>query len=83
MKNSVSKILPTSLSKWLSPKVDANSGRRRRHEELESDDDEVNRNASSATATTVGSRYNAYTSQSTAPPSKKQKTFSVNIVFPF
>lgn len=91
MKFGVSKILPNSLSKWLSPKVDGNNGRRRRHEEIESDDSDTSRNASPIISTAQNpllmnrrNNINYHNApQSMVPPTKKQKTTSVKFCFNF
>lgn len=77
MKFGVSKILPNSLSKWLSPKVDGNNGRRRRHEEIESDESDTSRGISLLTAqqTAVLRQNDIHSTQ--VPPSKKQRTILV------
>lgn len=78
MKVGVSKILPNSLSKWLSPKVDANNARRRRHDEIDSDDDPANR-TSSPLASGSNVRYQSTPESTAPPPNKKKKTFTVSI----
>lgn len=78
MKFGVSKILPNSLSKWLSPKVDVSSARRRRHEEMDSDDENANRN-SSPLASVSDERYQTTPQLGAPPPNKKKKTFTVSI----
>lgn len=77
MKFGVSKILPNSLSKWLSPKVDGNNGRRRRHEEIESDESDSSRGISLLTAqeSAVMRQNDLHLTQ--VPPSKKQRTIPV------
>lgn len=79
MKFGVSKILPNSLSKWLSPKVDTNN-RRRPYSEIESDED-----ASPSIPSQLLSQANSPNSQtatqsSIAPPSKRQKIFTVSLL---
>lgn len=78
MKFGVSKILPNSLSKWLSPKVDGNSARRRRHDELDSDDEQANRN-SSPLASVSNERYQVTPELAAPPPNKRKKIFTVSI----
>lgn len=82
MKFGVSKILPNSLTKWLSPKVDGNNGRRRRHEEIDSDESYTMATTSSAPHPIIGSRINNRNyydaAQSMVPPTKKQRTTSVS-----
>lgn len=79
MKFGVSKILPNSLSKWLSPKVDANTARRRRHDEMDSDDDHANR-TSSPLASVSDERHRGNPDLAAAPPpNKRKKTFAVSI----
>lgn len=77
MKSRVSNILPNSLSKWLSPKVDATTARRRRHEEMDSDEDVGARDDSPLNAMT-NSRYQQTPQLAAPPPNKKKKTFSVS-----
>lgn len=77
MKFGVSKILPNSLSKWLSPKVDATSARRRRHDEIDSDDENANRTISPL-ASASDERYQATPQLGAPPPNKKKKTFTVS-----
>lgn len=77
MKFGVSKILPNSLSKWLSPKVDA---RRRRHEEMDSEDESTNRN-DLPLAALAGSHYQDTPQLAAPPPNKKKKIFTVRIQF--
>lgn len=77
MKFGVSKILPNSLSKWLSPKVDANTARRRRHDELDSDDEQAQRN-SSPIASVSDERYRGTLDSAAPPPNKRKKTFTVS-----
>lgn len=82
MKFGVSKILPNSLSKWLSPKVDKNNGRRRRHEEIESDDSDVGQNTSTVHNTLNESRNNCLNyqnAQKLVPPTKRQRTTLVSL----
>lgn len=79
MKFGVSKILPNSLSKWLSPKVDANSARRRRHDELDSDDEQTNRN-SSPLASVSNDRYQLTPELTQPPPNKRKRTFTVSTI---
>lgn len=83
MKFGVSKILPNSISKiskWLSPKVDGNS-RRRRHDEIDSED-EADSPPSQQTLPiqqrTGGNHQMG--GVSVPPPSKKQRTFTVCIL---
>lgn len=78
MKFGVSKILPNSLSKWLSPKVDATTARRRRHDEIDSDDENANR-TSSPLVSTLDERYQATPQLGAPPPNKKKKTFTVSV----
>lgn len=77
MKVGVSKILPNSLSKWLSPKVDASIARRRRHDEIDSDDETANRNESPL-AIATDSRYQTTPQLGAPPPNKKKKIFTVS-----
>lgn len=86
VKCSVSKMLPSSISKWLSPKVDVqNNNRRRRRDEVDSDDDETERNPSLTRANRLPSflsRTNtdsAPTPVATAPPTKRPRIFEVRI----
>lgn len=67
-------LLQNSFSKWLSPKVEG-IGRRRRHEEMDSDDESINRNISPVVAT--GSTYQTTPQLAAPPPNKKKKTFTV------
>lgn len=80
MKFGVSKLLQNSLSKWLSPKVEVGTGRRRRHEEIDSDDEPINQNTSPATTVALDSRYQQTPQLAAPPPNKKKKTFTVRIV---
>lgn len=80
MKFGVSKILPNSLSKWLSPKVDASTARRRRHEEIDSDEDGGTRDGSPS-ANVTDSRYQTTPQLAAPPPNKKKKTFTVSLKF--
>lgn len=82
MKCSVSKMLPNSFSKWFSPKMDLNNSRRRRHDELDSEDDDTERNRSpivvSHSSTQIESRNNNdLVRMATAPPNKKLKLNTV------
>lgn len=77
MKFGVSKILPNSLSKWLSPKVDATTARRRRHEEIDSDEDAPATDGSPL-ASVAGNRYQTTPQLAAPPPNKKKKTFTVS-----
>lgn len=80
MKFGVSKILPNSLSKWLSPKVDMSNARRRRHEEMDSEDEIPNRNELLLGAP-VSSQYQTTPQLAAPPPNKKKKTFTVSFIF--
>ncbi|XP_055303335.1 nuclear pore complex protein Nup153-like [Sitodiplosis mosellana] len=75
MKFGVSKILPNSLSKWLSPKVDATTARRRRYNEIDSDEDGGTRDGSPS-VTVTDSRYQTTPQLAAPPPNKKKKTFT-------
>ena len=77
MKFGVSKILPNSLSKWLSPKVDANSARRRRHDEIDSDDEQARQN-SSPLASVSNEMYQTTPELPAPPPNKRKKIFTVS-----
>lgn len=82
MKFGVSKILPNSISKiskWLSPKVDGNS-RRRRHDEIDSEDDgDSSPSQPLPIQQRTGGNYQLG-GLSVPPPSKKQRTFTVRIL---
>lgn len=78
MKFGVSKILPNSISKWLSPRVDGIT-RRRRHDELESEEDDDASPSQRTTQIRPGSNHQTV-GISAPPPSKKQRTYTVNIV---
>lgn len=77
MKFGVSKILPNSLSKWLSPKVEGNNGRRRRHEEIESDESDLSRGISLLRAQQSALMRQNDIHSTQVPPSKKQRTITV------
>lgn len=78
MKFGVSKILPNSLSKWLSPKVDANTARRRRHDELDSDDEQAQRNSSPIASVSDERFRGTHDLAAAPPPNKRKKTFTVS-----
>lgn len=91
MKCSVSKMLPNSISKWLSPKVDAQNSRRRRHDDLDSEEEDTEQNRSLAfgnVPSSLVSRSNNFAQGSAvtvaaAPPTKRQRIFTVSFpVFP-
>lgn len=79
-------MLPNSISKWLSPKVDAQNNRRRRHDELDSEEEETEQNRSTAfgnISTPLVSRNNNYaqgaaSTVTAAPPNKRQRIFTVS-----
>lgn len=79
MKVGVSRILPKSFSKWLSPKVDVTNARRRRHEEMDSDEDGAVRVDGSPAATLSDIRYQTTPQLAAPPPNKKKKTFTVSL----
>lgn len=65
-------MLPTSLSNWLSPKVDLSSGRRRRR------DSEVEIDQSVASSFQLSRNINDLSVPAYPPPTKRQKTLEVN-----
>lgn len=77
MKCSVSKILPTTISKWLSPNVDTQNNRRRRYDELDSEEDDTYRNQPTAHGN-VPVLQRAATTGAIAPPTKRQRIITVS-----
>lgn len=81
MRTHVSKILPNSLSKWLSPKTEANNSRRRRREELDTDDEDNNgANLQPSGTTSTHNRVNNTVDSvaiNSSPPNKRKKLLSV------
>lgn len=79
VKTHVSKILPSSLSKWLSPKLDTSTNRRRRRNELESDDEDNSLTTtplSEATASLRTHNNNDASIVNSSPPYKRKKLLS-------